>query len=154
MTDAEQIQNAVIQMLFAIDQLAWGELRNRFVDEVQVDYTSLFGGEAQTLKADALLGQWQGLLPGFDATQHMTGPVIVTSSKVDAATAETHVRGYHYLASDMWMVAGHYTMRMARSDGYWRIASIRLDVYRQEGNTELPARAMERAKTQPRKQVQ
>lgn len=150
MSDAHLIQNVVIQMLFAIDSLQWGELRTYLAEEVQIDYTSLFGGEAQTLSADALLAQWRSLLPGFEATQHMTGPVIVTSGDANAAVAEAHVRGYHYLDRDTWMVAGHYTMRMVRTNAGWKIASIRLDVYRQEGNTGLPALAMERAKTAPR----
>jgi hypothetical protein len=151
MLEAHLIQAVVIQMLFAVDQLQWGALRDHFADEVHIDYTSLFGGNAQTMSADALLGQWRGLLPGFEATQHMTGPVIVTSSDANTAVAETHVRAYHHIGNETWMIAGHYTMRVVRSGGGWKIASIRLEVYRQEGNTKLPALAMERAKTHPRR---
>lgn len=148
--DHRTIEATVSRMLFAIDRLRWDDLEDHFSDRVQIDYTSLFGGDVETLSKEELLSRWRGLLPGFDATQHMTGPIVVTAAEANEAVAETHVRGYHYLNDESWMVAGHYTMRLEHDGTKWRIASIRLDVYRQEGNRELPALALERARTNPR----
>ena len=89
-----------------------------------------------------------------DATQHITGPIVVTIGKDRTAVAETHVRGYHYIEAESpsaWMVAGHYVMRMEQTSAGWKIASIRLDTYRQEGNRNFPAMAIQRAKESPRK---
>ena len=149
MSDTVEIEKTVVAMLFAIDRLDWARLRGYFANELQIDYTSLFGGEAETLAADLLLERWRGLLPGFDATQHLTGPVIVTSMTGDGAVAETHVRAYHHIdkmEGGTWMVAGHYTLQMNRGAA-WLISGIRLDVYLQEGDQNLPGVAIERVKT-------
>jgi hypothetical protein len=37
-------------------------VRAGLADEVDTDYTSLFGGEAERLSADALVQRWRGLL--------------------------------------------------------------------------------------------
>jgi hypothetical protein len=150
----EAVQETITRMLFAIDRLQWDALRTYFAHRVQIDYTSLFGGEPETLDVDELLARWRALLPGFDATQHMTGPIVVTRMRDDEALAETHVRGYHYIGTPQeqtWLVAGHYTMRLVQERARWCISSIRLDVYRQEGNTALAQLALERAKTSRRR---
>ena len=146
MLDDRAAEVVVSKMLFAVDRLDWPAVRAALADEVETDYTSLFGGTAERLAADTLVQRWQGLLPGFDATQHLTGPVIVTASEGSRATAETHVRAYHYVEADMWMIAGHYVMQLERAAAGWKISSIRLDSYRQEGNRNLPAAAIENVK--------
>lgn len=142
----QEIQECIAAMLGAIDRLDWPGVRAAFAPRVAVDYTSLFGGEAETLAADVLLERWKGLLPGFDATQHLIGPVIVSAG--DVASAETAVRGYHYLADaaggPVWMAAGRYRFAMERRDGAWSIAGITLDLAYQEGNVGLPAIAQAR----------
>lgn len=153
MTDRNEIEAVVVGMLFAIDAVDWKRIRGSFADEVQVDYTSLSGGSPERLRAEVLMERWQGLLPGFDHTQHLTGPIIVTSLNGDHALAETNVRGYHYLGASpgqTWMVSGHYEMTMSRVGSKWKIAGVRLDVYRIEGDAGLPLAASERAKTHPR----
>jgi hypothetical protein len=138
------------RMLHAIDALDWPAVRAAFAEQVRVDYTSLSGGEPETLPADDLVARWQGLLPGFDATQHMTGPVVLTDDDGDVR-ADTHVRGYHHLrgaeGGETWGVYGHYSARLA--DG--KITEFRLQVLYQEGNLGLPALATERAATSPRR---
>jgi hypothetical protein len=142
------IVETITRMLFSVDKLDWPAVRAAFTDEVEIDYVSLFGGEPERMPADTLIQRWQSLLPGFDATQHMVGPIVVTNND-RAASAETHVRGYHYIETEspsVWMVAGHYVMRMEQTAAGWRISSIRLDTYRQEGNRDFPALAIQRTK--------
>lgn len=79
-------------------ELDWQRIEAAFADELRVDYSSLFGGEPEVLTAGELLDRWRGLLPGFDATQHLTGPVLVSIADDATATAHTHVRGYHHIA--------------------------------------------------------
>lgn len=76
----QEIQNRIATMLNALDALDWETVRASFGPRVAVDYTSLFGGTAETLATDTLLERWRGLLPGFEATQHLIGPVMVTST--------------------------------------------------------------------------
>jgi len=53
--------------LFA-DLRDWPRLERLLAPQVELDYTSLFGGQPAALERAALLAQWQALLPGFDAT--------------------------------------------------------------------------------------
>ncbi|GAB3945636.1 hypothetical protein GCM10029976_071740 [Kribbella albertanoniae] len=133
------------RMLFAVDALDWATIRAAFADNVRVDYTELFGGEAEEISGDELVARWQGLLPGFEATQHLTGPYVVDAEADGAAVLQTHVRGYHYIAGadggPVWAVNGHYVARF--EDG--RISALTLQLFYQEGNTDLPALATTRA---------
>ncbi|WP_163508179.1 nuclear transport factor 2 family protein [Fodinicola acaciae] len=131
------------RLLHAIDSVDWPTVRACFTDKVHIDYTSLFGGEPETLAADELVERWRGLLPGFDATQHLTGPVLVDAD----GRLDTHVRSFHVLDGDIWAVHGHYSGQLR--DG--RIASLTLTLFYQEGNRSLPVTAGERAKTSPRR---
>lgn len=142
MSDAE----TVTRLLHAVDQLDWAQIRRCLADQVVVDYTELFGGEVETLAADELIARWRGLLPGFDATQHLTGPVLLTSDGRPGVRADTHVRGYHHLDGETWGVYGHYVARIVNG----RISELTLQVFYQEGRQELTAVATERAATTPR----
>ncbi|BDM81183.1 nuclear transport factor 2 family protein [Acaryochloris marina] len=147
------ITTPIVRMIHAIDQLDWPAVRYEFADTVDIDYTSLTGGEPETIPADKLMERWQGLLPGFQATQHLLGSFQVEVED-KAAAIETHVRAYHYIDdapdSDVWMVAGHYQFQMALQGGRWVIAAIKLVVFYQEGNFELPTLAQTRAIETPR----
>jgi hypothetical protein len=137
------------RMLHAIDFLDWAGVRACLADEVRTDYTELFGGQAETLPADELVKRWQGLVPGFDATQHMTGPCLV-DDRDGAVVAQTHVRAYHRIGDAVWGVHGHYVVPLERTSADWRIAGITLRMFYQEGDPDLPARAAERAGVSPR----
>ncbi len=57
------------------------------------DYTSVFGGEPETVDGPELATRWRALLPGFDATQHFLGPLLPAGEN----TVECNVRGHHAL---------------------------------------------------------
>ena len=126
----------IARFFHAVDRRDWAAVRAGLAGEVATDYTSLFGGEPERLAADALVERWRGLLPGFDATQHLLGPVVV-----DGDSAECNVRGYHRLGDRTWLVAGRYTLAL---DGE-RIAGIVLETLYQEGDPGLAQEAAARA---------
>jgi hypothetical protein len=144
-------QEVLTRLLHAIDALDWTTIRDAFADEVRVDYTSLWGGEPETLTADDLIARWKGLLPGFDATQHLTGPILLTPEDDAAVRVDTHVRGYHYMrdpsGNELWAVHGHYVARIEAG----RITALTLQVFYQEGNPDLPAVATGYAASSPRR---
>lgn len=170
MTDAD----VLTRLLHAADALDWAGVSAALAGEVLVDYTSLAGGEPETLSADDLIARWQGLLPGFDATQHLTGPVVLTDDGGPGVRADTHLTAYHHVAgadggqtkqvqtepaqtkpaqtepAQTWVLHGHYTARLVGG----RIAALTLTVFYQEGNLDLPRIATERAATAPRKSAQ
>jgi hypothetical protein len=123
-------------MLHAIDARDFATVRASFTDEVRTDYTSLWGGDPQTVTADELVAGWQELISGLTATQHLTGPVIEVNG-----LARTHVTAHHWLdgasGGDVWIVHGHYVARVV--DG--KIAELTLRTHHQEGNRDIPTLA-------------
>lgn len=131
-----------VKMLHAIDAKDWQGVRDAFADEVDTDYSSLFGAPAARVKADDLVTGWRTFASPFTVTQHLIGPFVVSERQSERVVAETHVRAYHQIKGlpdgDIWMVAGHYTVQLARVDGVWKIAGITLRVFYQEGNARIP----------------
>lgn len=136
------------RMLHALDAKDWDGVRAAFADRVDMDYRSLFGAPAATVDGDRQVAEWKAFARHFDATQHLTGPFVVTADGRDAI-ARTHIRAYHRMAGlpggEVWMVAGHYDIRLRPIDGRWKIAGITLTVFYQEGNLSIPEVARSRA---------
>jgi len=143
-----EIQTVVTRMLHAIDALDWQAFRAAFEPEIRLDFTSLFPGRPETISVDTLLSRWQPLAHGYDATQHLIGPVVLVRSDGRRATAEAHVHASHYLAEaeggPLWIAAGHYEWTLQRRDNAWKIAAIIFRLLFQEGNRRLPELAPER----------
>lgn len=132
MTEAD----VITRMLHAIDARDWRVVRDCFTDEVRTDYTSLWGGTPETVRADDLVAGWRDLAGGFTATQHLTGPVVVADG-----LARTHVTARHWLDGDDWTVHGHYLARISGG----RIAELTLRTFHQQGNRDLPTLVRQRA---------
>jgi hypothetical protein len=137
------------RMLHALDLRDWQGVRDAFADHVDVDYSSRAGAPAATVSGDDLVGGWRSFVGAFDATQHMTGPVVTAESREGEVKAAMHVRGYHRIAGaaggPTWMVAGHYHARLVHRRAGWRIIGLTLKVLYQDGNLELPKIAQARA---------
>lgn len=137
------IAEAVTRLLHAVDARDWNAVRAVLGDPVRTDYTSLFGGEPETQSGDELVAAWRALLPGFDATQHLTGP-LVTNVKGGRATARCAVTATHALGESRWVVGGHYAMELARKRTGWVVTAIRLETAFVDGDRDLPEKARER----------
>jgi hypothetical protein len=137
--DRETVRNAVAGVSHFIDQKRWRELRALYADSVQTDYTSLFGGEVQDQRGDALVEGWSRLLAPI-VTQHLLGPISVELNGA-SATARCHVRGYHRAkgaaGGDEWMAAGHYVFQFGKEGATWKIRAMKLEMLYQTGNTKL-----------------
>lgn len=134
----------VARFFHAVDDRDWTAVRAGLTDEVAADYSSLSGGEPEQLAADELVARWRGLLPGFDGTQHLLGPLVITTAG-DDATVDTNVRAYHRLGESTWIVAGRYDLTLRRADGTWRVAGIVLHTTYTDGDRSLPGQATARA---------
>ena len=158
MTTPDDPAAVLTRLLHAVDALHWARVRDCVADQLELDYTELFGGEPQLMTGDELVASWQSLLPGFDATHHMTGPVLTEPENGGGAdgdlTLRAQVRGLHQLAGaeggDLWDVYGQYEVRLTKADGGWRISRLVLHLIHQAGNTGLPELAVARAATSPR----
>src|ERR687895_734394 len=54
-----------------LDARHWDALVALFIDPVEVDYTSLNGGDPQRTSPSELVGGWRGVLDHLDSTQHL-----------------------------------------------------------------------------------
>jgi SnoaL-like domain len=137
-------------MLHGVDTLDWVTVRACFTDPIDVDYTSLWGGEAATVAVDDVIADWTELATGFDATQHLTGPYAVTSANDQTVTCTTTVRAYHHVVEDggasTWMVSGRYDIRLERESDGWRIAAITLHLGYEDGDRRLTDLARKRSR--------
>ena len=149
MSAHEAVICSFTRMLHALDLRDWQGVRDAFADHVDVDYSSLTGTPAANVSGDDLVGGWRSFVGAFEATQHMTGPIVTAESREGEIRAAMHVRGYHRIAGatggETWMVAGHYQARLVHRRAGWRIIGLTLKVLYQEGNLELPAIAQARA---------
>lgn len=139
-------------MLHAIDDLDWDAFRASFAPQIALDYTSLWGGEPESVSVVDLMASWQQLAHGFDATQHLTGSIVVTSADDLRATCRTTVRAYHHIVDDdrngaTWMVAGQYTVGLLRGADRWTIDAITLRVHYEDGDRALVDIARQRTTT-------
>lgn len=138
--DRLAVSDVVTSMVHDLDAREWEKVRAAFAAEVDVDYTSLAGGEPARMSGEKLIASWRELVPGFESTQHLLGPVVVEVAG-DRAVARTHVRATHLIpgatGGASWVVGGHYTYQLVRSGSEWKIAGTRLVVAYQEGNLGL-----------------
>ena len=145
--DASEAGSTFTRMLHAIDTRDWRGVRDAFADRIHLDYSSLFGVPAAAVDGDPHVEGWRVFAGAFDATQHITGPII-SEVRGETATARTHVRAYHRMAGqpggDLWMVAGHYQIGLQRIGGVWKIDALTLIVFYQEGNLDIHELARKR----------
>lgn len=148
--DRLTITDVVNSVAIDSDAHNWAAVRACFAADVQVDYTSLNGGDPATMPADDLIASWRDVLPGFTATHH-----IVSNHRIaidgDQATCTAYVHATHYLptpfGSPLWKVAGTYTYQLVRAGQGWQITAMTFTAIWGEGNQNLPMLAAERTKT-------
>lgn len=135
------LRETVGRFFRAVDTRDWDMIGSILADQVDVDYTSVFGGQPERLTGVELAERWRRMLPGFDATQHLVGPLLESGGGV----VECNVRGYHHLDGQTWMVAGWYTLTLIEVDGRTRVAGIDLAASYETGSRDLVDRAQRRA---------
>lgn len=141
--DRIAIAEAVAGIGLYADLRQWNRVKSYFAARVTTDYTSLFGGEVATSDRDALVAQWQGLLPGFDATQHVITNIVVEGTDNDAI-AHSHVRATHWIDTRFWTVGASYLHRLVRTPEGWRVSAISIRRLYEEGDRAVLAVAADR----------
>lgn len=139
-----EVPMRVTAFLLAIDSGDWRGVQDALAPEIRVDYSSLFENEPRVQTADELVAGWKDLLPGFDATQHLTGPILVQQDG-EYALARCAVTATHMIGKVNWTVGGHYEMTLEERAGSWRIAAISFHRVFVHGDQDLPRQAKERA---------
>ncbi len=138
--DRYQVETAISRLGRLVDDRDWDGLHGLLTDVVEVDYTSLWGGEPEKLAREVLIGRWRDLLGRLEATQHVITDILPEISG-DTATAAANVVAVHRrtvpTGGPLWTVGGTYRVRLVRSGGTWRIESITLNAAWTDGNTAI-----------------
>jgi len=98
----QEVQNRVVGMLHAIDKLEWRSVAAAFTPRVRIDYTSLFGGEAEVL-ADRRY-HTSRRLPGREPGAAKDRPIARARRAAAVAIASPHPsRGRRVAALDKYL---------------------------------------------------
>jgi fermentation-respiration switch protein FrsA (DUF1100 family) len=143
LADRQAISDAITGMLHAIDRRNWTAVRGWLAEQVRTDYTSLFGGSPRTQSASELIESWRTLVPGFESTQHLTGPILAEVLD-DRARARCAVTAIHRIGRDHWTPSGHYEVELVRTDNVWAIGAIVYHNALVAGDESLPQKAQAR----------
>jgi hypothetical protein len=133
------VQRTILAMICDVDLLQLDAAERLFAPEVEVDYTSLWGGTPAKMTPAQLIGSWRGLLPGFDATWHELGDIDVKVTG-QAARASCAVAARHWIGNALWLPKGRYEFALAKTD-IWRISQMRLVMQEELGDRALVGQA-------------
>ncbi|WP_306372023.1 nuclear transport factor 2 family protein [Nocardia sp. CC216A] len=90
----------------------------------------------------------RGFLPGFDATRHLLGPIVVELDSETTATARSHARVTHVLTEAVgeriWVIGCRYTIGLTRRNDTWLLSSSRVRISYEEDSRELETTARQR----------
>ncbi|HEY8560043.1 MAG TPA: nuclear transport factor 2 family protein [Pyrinomonadaceae bacterium] len=124
----------------ACDAKDWEKCRAFFADEVEVDFTSLAGGEPAAVSADDLIGAWKTNLFAAKKTYHQRGNHRVEIGG-DGALVFSKAYAFNLLesgeVSGLWEVWGNYTHRFKKIDGDWKCTAMKLEVIHQRGDERI-----------------
>lgn len=146
--DEAAIRTVVEAVAVLADRGEFEALERLYAPEIQVDYTSLAGGEPQVKSSAALMTEWSSLLPGFDRTRHAIDNVRVRIEGVTAqATAD--VVADHWVKDLHWRVSGRYDYGLVKDGRDWKIAFHKFTMTDEKGARDVLGLAGEAAKATP-----
>lgn len=152
-SDEAAIHTIVESVATLADKSNFESLEKLYAEEVEVDYTSAFGGEVELKSPQGLMTQWASTLPGFDRTRHQISN-IETEVKGNKATATADVTANHYLDEMFWQIAGSYEYGLIKEDGQWKIDKMTFIAESEQGSRDIINEAIEQANINPSLYIQ
>lgn len=146
--DEAAIKNIVESVSTLADTGNFESLEALYAQEIEMDYTSLSGGETEFKSPEALMTQWACVLPGFDRTRHEVSNIQVSSND-RTATARADVVAYHWVGDLFWQVKGDYVYRLAKNGGRWFINAHQFNLREEDGTRDVFGPAIENATANP-----
>ncbi|MCF2527843.1 nuclear transport factor 2 family protein [Yinghuangia soli] len=140
--DKYAITDVVNAVFDTVDAKDWTAARALFADEVDLDFTSLAGGDPVRLPADALVEGWiQGLHP-LKQSFHAVSNIRVQLDG-DSALVDTKGYAYNLLAEEVggglggakWEGWGAYRLALVRVAGAaWLVTALAFDAWHTVGD--------------------
>ncbi|HEY0459859.1 MAG TPA: nuclear transport factor 2 family protein [Pyrinomonadaceae bacterium] len=136
-TDELAIRRVMDEIDNSCDAKDWDACRSFFADEVDVDFTSLAGGEPAKIAADDLIGAWAKNLFAEKKTYHQRGNHRI---EIDGDRAAVFSKAYAFNLLEtgeitgFWEIWGLYTHDFTRTEAGWKCTGIKLEVVHQRGD--------------------
>lgn len=138
--DRLDIIESCARMAWHLDHCEWDALIELFTDEVELDYSSLNGGDPVTVSRKDMVEKWRSNREGLTATQHLVSNQIVEPNG-DRATATSMFQATHLLPNPYggptWTLGGKYRYGLARTPDGWRINALAMSILWAEGNRHI-----------------
>jgi|GEM_PF-1562256 len=135
--DKMEIRRVVDEIDNACDAKDWAKCREFFASEVDVDFTSLVGGEPSRVKAEDLIAAWQTNLFAEKKSFHMRSNHRI---EIHGTRAEVFSKGYAFNllesgeVSGLWEVWGEYVHTLERDGDGWKVSGMTLRVTYKRGD--------------------
>lgn len=144
----EKINETVAKLFIATDDKDWQTVESIFAGEVILDYSSMNGNPATSFSPKQIVDRWKTILPGFEHTHHQLGN-FVTNANDSKAEVFCYGTATHYLndaKGNIWTVIGSYDFELIVKDNKWKISKMKFNFKYQDGNLDLPKKAIENLK--------
>ncbi|MFQ6553059.1 nuclear transport factor 2 family protein [Aestuariibius insulae] len=125
----------------AVDAKDWPAARAFFTETIEVDFTSLAGGEPATIPADTLIAGWSGNLTEMKESFHLRGNHRIAFDGSDTALMTSHGYAWNRMPTPdapdgaLWEVWGTYEHGFTRSGDAWLVDSMTFTATAQRGET-------------------
>ncbi|MEL7464793.1 MAG: nuclear transport factor 2 family protein [Pseudomonadota bacterium] len=127
----------------AVDAKDWDLARSLFTDMIEVDFTSLIGGEWATIPADALIAGWSANLTPEKTSFHLRGNHRITFEGEGEATMVSHGYAWNRMergalsengGDPLWEVWGTYEHSFTLTEDGWRVDGMTFVATAERGN--------------------
>jgi hypothetical protein len=140
LVDEHDVIRVVTDLFVATDRRDWDSVLACFAPEVNLDMTSVTGGEPARVPAQQIVANWQQAFALLDAVHHQIGNFRV-SVDGEYAAASCYGIAYHFRAAARGgktrMFVGSYDVGLRRRDAGWRIEDFRFNCRFIDGNLTL-----------------
>jgi hypothetical protein len=138
LVDRSEISETITRYFNSLDLRDWDLMRATLAEEIEVDFSELFGDPVATHESADFVDFARGVLSGFQATQHIS-PNHVISIEGDRATASAGMYAWHKVPSDAaaectFTLRGRYDIGLERTAEGWRMNLLHMSVWDEDGN--------------------
>ena len=132
-----EVVEATTRFGWLVDRGHWDELERIFSPQVEIDYTSLHGGEPYWGPARPQIDEWRAQWERTDAMQHQISSQLVTMPAADFAVCTANyiavVVSSNTSKRSIWNMGGTYRFELIYDAGTWLISRILMQVLWQTG---------------------
>jgi len=140
LSDELAIRHVVDEIDNTVDAKDWTTCRSYFLEEIDVDFSSLAGGSPGRMPAADLIAAWQHNLYREKLSHHMRTNHRIT---INGDQAEVSSKGYAFNmlprthGTDLWEVWGDYHHTLQRTSEGWKVAGMTFIVTYARGNEKV-----------------